>query len=123
MAEEFIDQVARDKVNDTAHALANHVAVTGIKIDNIDHKFDQLQSQLKWAGGLIVSLFLAALAWSLGQQYSANESTKKDLSAQVELLKEQRRSSVAARADRQIIMERLSPSGTETLDSTEGGGK
>lgn len=127
---EATDQVARDKANAAAHELKNHIMVTGIKLEQLDQKIeikhnetngkvDELKSFLKWVGSLIVTLFLATLSWSLAQQYNSNESTKKDLQAQVELLREQQRNSAAARIDRQTILDRLPSSGTESSDTTE----
>lgn len=128
-----VDQAARDKATEAAHALANHIQVTGIKLDALDTKLvtthaetngkiDEIKSIIKWAGGLIMMLFLSTMTWSLSQQYSANEATKKDLTAQVELLKESGRNQAAARADRQIILEKLgAPGATETPNTTVSG--
>lgn len=128
-----IDQAARDKANEAAHSLANHIQITGIKLDNLDKKIvethaeskaqaEEIKSILKWAGGLILMLFLSTMTWSLSQQYTANEATKKDLTAQVELLKESGRSQAAARADRQIILEKLgAPGATEASSTTVSG--
>jgi hypothetical protein len=104
---EITDQVARDKASAAAHAVANHIQVTAIQLTNLekkidtthattDGKIDRLESILKWAGGLIIMLFLSTLTWSLAQQYNSNEATKRDLQQQVELLKMQQQS--AARA-------------------------
>lgn len=127
---ELTDQVARDKAEEAAHSLKNHIQVTGIKLDILDkritdthndtnNQIGRVESMLKWAGSLIVMLFISALGWSLAQQYNANESTKKDLQAQVELLREQQRNSMAARADRAQILSRLPASGAETTGATD----
>lgn len=119
-----VDQVARDKANEAVHDLRNHIAVTEIRLTNIDKKIDQhhidltkaheeLKGFLRWAGGLIVSLFLAVMAWSLTQQYNANETAKTDMAQQIQLLKDQERARNAVRAE---ILSRL---GTGTPEPTE----
>lgn len=116
------DQVARDKANDAVHQLRNHITVTDIKLQNLEKKIDshhedqngkleRLESILKWAGGLIVMLFLSTLTWSLAQQYNANESSKQEMSQQIELLKQQQRTEAAAKIDRQQIIEHLTRTG------------
>lgn len=122
---EFVDQEARDKGNDTAHSLRNHITVTDYRLGTIEKKIDdnhddlkkaqdRLESILKWAGGLILMLFLSTLTWSLTQQYNANEQAKKDLEQQIEMLKEQERARNNTRAE---ILSRLpEPSATESAD-------
>lgn len=114
-----MDQVARDKASEASHGLNNHIAVTGIKLDTLDSKMDRLESIIKWAGGLIVMLVISTLSWSLAQQYNANESTKKDLQAQVQLLREQQRNGLIARDERQEILSRLPSGGAETPAATD----
>lgn len=123
-----VDQVARDKASDTSHSLRNHIAVTDLRLDTIEKKIDsnhddlkkaqdRQENILKWAGGLILMLFISTLTWSLTQQYNANESAKKELQQQVELLKDQERARNETRAQ---ILSRLPPSGAETPASTDG---
>jgi len=111
MADEKVDQVVRDEVAQVRHDLANHKMITEIKLDNVLKVVAELKSQLKWAGGLIVMLFISTLTWSLTQQYNANEAQKKDMQQQLDMLREQERARNASRAE---IMSRLPPGGPET---------
>ena len=85
MPPETVDQKARDDIRDVKHSLNNHVHTTDIyrkamtdKMEDnhkeVSDKVDQLLSGLKWAGGLIVSLLLSVLGWSVLQQINANEA-------------------------------------------------
>lgn len=132
---------------ETRHQLNNHIQITDYKLDGlakrhdelakkIDDKNDELalkveekhtavlsvigelKSILKWAGGLVVMLFISTLTWSLAQQYSANEAQKKDMQQQLDILREQERARNASRAD---ILSRLPPpSAAETTSSASG---
>lgn len=97
--------------HETRHLLNNHIQITQIKLDNLDKTgadrhaalvdvvetkhsvmeaaVNKLESALKWAGGLIVSLMLTVLGWALVQQINANEAQKKDMQQQLDLLKAQ----------------------------------
>jgi len=111
----MIDQEARDKASQALHDLNNHKAVTEIELRTLKALVVELKSQLKWAGGLIVMLFISTLTWSLAQQYSANEAQKKDMAQQIELLKEQERARNASRSE---ILSRLPAGTTEATDTT-----
>lgn len=107
-----------EHLRETRHLLNNHIQITQMQLQTIEQKMDdrrlqqdqkldnmavlmeqrhaqhadkitELTSSLKWAAGLVVSLVLAVLGWSLVQQYNANEATKNDLQQQVNLLKAQ----------------------------------
>lgn len=113
-----VDQEARDQVATVRHDLANHKMVTDIKLDGLVKLVAELKSQLKWAGGLIVMLFISTLTWSLNQQYNANEAQKKDMQQQLTILREQERARNASRAE---IMSRLPPSAAQPADTTVSG--
>jgi len=100
-----VDQIARDSARDALHG----VEVTEVKLDGLNtkmdthhkennEKFDRLESILKWAGGLIVMLFISTLTWSLAQQYNANEAQKKDMQQQIQLMQEQQQAAALASA-------------------------
>jgi hypothetical protein len=89
-------------VRDVKHALNNHVQTTEIyrkqtleKMDSnhesVSEKIDQIQSGLKWAGTLIITLLLSVLGWSVLQQINANEAQKAELQNQIELLRASQR--------------------------------
>jgi len=123
---------------ETRHELKNYMQITDYKLDGLGKKTDELvkkidekndelatkveekhkavlgvigelKSILKWAGGLVVMLFISTLTWSLAQQYNANESQKKDMQQQLDILREQERARNASRAD---ILSRLPAPGT-----------
>ena len=118
--------------HETRHLLKNHIQVTDIKLDNLEkagverhdsmvksqnerhqavlNMIARLESALKWAGGLVVSLTLAVLGWALMQQVNANEAQKKDMQQQLDLLR-------AQTAER----ERLQAAGTAQAPSTAVG--
>lgn len=131
---ETVDQEARDRASETAHNLRNHITVTDYRLQTMDKKIDahhndqsakleRLESILKWAGGLIVMLFLSTLTWSLAQQYNANEASKKDMAQQIELLQAQQRNSSAARQDRQEILSRLPEPGATQPPGVSNAGR
>ena len=117
MAEPNVDQTARSEVADVRHELANHKMVTEIKLDGLMRIVAELKSQLKWAGVLIVTLFLSTLTWSLTQQYNANEAQKKDMQQQLDILRAQERARNASRAE---ILSRLPPGTAEASDAAGG---
>lgn len=85
------DQTARDLAAKAVAAQEAHALVVEVKLQALDEKTDRIESILKWVGGLFITLFLSTLTWSLTQQYNANEQVKRDLQAQVELLRDQAR--------------------------------
>lgn len=89
MVEEVIDHQARQEVADVRHDLANHKTVSGLELKSVDKKIDTLISLLKWVGGLIVTSVLAVLAWSLVQQWNANEAQRRNIEEQVRLIQAQ----------------------------------
>lgn len=100
-----------DHSRETRHLLNNHIQVTKITLENLERtgkdrhdtlvasansrhsavlaNIARLESALKWAGGIIVSLTLTVLGWALLQQFNANEAQKKDLQQQLDLLRAQ----------------------------------
>jgi cytoskeletal protein RodZ len=129
---------------ETRHELKNYIMITDYKLDGLAERHDQLSNKidnkneelavkveekhkavldvigelksiLKWAGGLVVMLFISTLTWSLAQQYSANEAQKKDMQQQLDILREQERARNANRAE---ILSRLpAPSTPEAASS------
>lgn len=94
-----------------AHDLKNHRQVLDIKLDTLTTNVTELKNALKWAGGLIISLMLSFMAWAALQQFNANETTKRDLQEQVNLLKNQEK---AALERDQILKEIRANEGTAT---------
>lgn len=94
-----VDHEARQIARDAKHAASNHAQLMDIKIDNLAKELraqlTRLENILKWAGSLLVTLFISTLVWSLTQQYNANESQKRDLQQQVQLLEAQQRANAA----------------------------
>jgi hypothetical protein len=89
-----------DHSRETRHLLNNHIQVTGLKLETMEREgklrhqavvdvIARLESALKWAGGIIVSLTLTVLGWALLQQINANEAQKKDMQQQLDLLRAQ----------------------------------
>jgi hypothetical protein len=124
-----VDQNARDKAGEALHAVNNlrmetkgEFALLQQKLDTThaesNTKIDKIESAIKWAGGLIVSLVLSVLAWAVLQQINANESQKKEMAQQIQLLQSQERARVEARSE---ILERLPPRAPEPTDTTVGG--
>ena len=75
IAERVATQLAeREKLHDERH--------TALQKDIAD-----LSSTVKSIGSVLITLILSVLAWSLGQQYNANEAQKKALSDQIAELK------------------------------------
>lgn len=114
----------RQKVGDVRHDLANHQQKVEYQLQLLDQagearhtklaeNFNELKNVLKWAGGLVVSIMLSFMAWALLQQYNSNESQKKELQTQLNLLKEQDRARAEYRAE---VLSRLPPGATETAD-------
>lgn len=113
---------------ETRHLLNSHIQLTQLKLDQLNTtmeakhnsqsaKLDQMYSALKWAGGLIISLILTVLGWSLIQQINANEAAKKDMQQQIDLLKAQEAERLRYRDE---IISLLSPRTTETPDAPVG---
>jgi cytoskeletal protein RodZ len=126
---EVVDQIARDSARDAVHAVANFRMVTegefklvNAKIEtthkDTGEKIDKIESAIKWAGGLIVSLMLTVLGWAVLQQINANESQKKEMAQQIELLQQQENARVQARSE---ILSRLPPGTTDAEGLSEAG--
>jgi len=122
---------ALEHSRETRHLLNNHIMVTNLKLENMEKASDErhavvaekvtrLESAIKWAGGLIVSLVLTVLGWAVLQQINANEAQKKDMQQQIKLLEEQERARNHVRSE---ILERLPPSTAEAASASLGGGE
>jgi hypothetical protein len=46
----------------------------------------EIKNMLKWVGGVLITLILSVLGWSLVQQYNANEAQLKSVKDQVTVL-------------------------------------
>lgn len=121
---ENTDQTARDKASEALHAVRNLAMTTEGEFRLVNQKLDvthsitntkieRVESAIKWAGGLIISLMLTVLGWSVLQQINANESQKKEMAQQIELLRQQEATRNATRAE---ILSRLPPSGAQAAD-------
>lgn len=76
IAERVAVQLAeREKLHDERHTL-------------LQKDITDLNTTVKSIGGILISLILGVLAWSLAQQYNANEAQKKALSDQIAELRE-----------------------------------
>lgn len=100
MPNEVVDQHARDLVRDTRHELTQHRQATEIHLAHIERqiedsakntnmKIDRVESVIKWAGSLLVTLLLSVLGWSVVQQITANQMQQQELKRQIELLEAQ----------------------------------
>jgi cytoskeletal protein RodZ len=89
MPEEVIDVTARREVSEVRHDLRNHKMVSELVVKGVDKKIDTLISLLKWVGTLIVTSVLGVLAWSLVQQWNANEAQRQNIEEQVRLIQAQ----------------------------------
>ncbi len=126
---------------ETRHLLNNHIQITQLEIKNLDkagadrHEVlegavGELKSALKWAGGLVVSLILTVLGWAVMQQLNANESQKKEMAQQIEILQSQERARVQTRSEilsrlpsaRTAESARATDSAAQALDDAEAGG-
>lgn len=81
-AKEIASRVAvqlheREKLHDERHAA-------------LQESVQELKSMVTWIGSTMITLILGVLAWSLAQQYSANEAQKKALEEQVNALRTER---------------------------------
>jgi DNA repair exonuclease SbcCD ATPase subunit len=94
---------AEREIADNRHAINNNQTVFDIRLGQISKSIEELKNILKWAGGLIVTLMISFMSWSALQQYNANETQKRDLQNQVELL----RSNQNADKDREKILREL----------------
>ena len=92
----------------TRELLNLHIQKTELQLDQVTSLVRMVVSILKWAGGLIVSLLLTVLGWSVVQQVNANEAQKQDLQRQIQLLSAQRE------------VEALRTSGAEAVDAARG---
>ncbi len=117
------------KVSEVSHKLANEAQKNEYQFKLLDQSgadrhekladsFAELKKFLTWAGGLIFSIMLSFMGWAVLQQYSSNESQKRDLQTQLNLLKEQDRSRAQYREE---VLSRLPPGGSEATLTTEGG--
>lgn len=116
------DQEARDAATKALHlAAVNHVELTA-KITEVAKGNETILAILKWAGGLVVSLFLTCLGWLVLNTLSANDQAKKDMQTQIELLRQQESNRVAAREQTRESLEEIKsqlPAGaTESTRST-----
>jgi len=107
----------KTKVTEIRHDLANHQQKVEYQFKLLDQSgearhnklaesFAELKNMLKWAGGLVVSIMLSFMAWALLQQYNSNETQKKDLQTQLNLLKSQEQERTQYR---QEVLSRLPP--------------
>lgn len=82
----------------TRHMLELHMRETDLlrtaQNQIINDKLDRQEGIMKWAGGLLFSLILAVLGWSLLQQISANSAQMENNEKQIELLRERDRTRV-----------------------------
>ncbi len=87
------------------------------KHNELTTNLQKIESLLKWAGSLLITLILGVLGWSLLQQITNNSQQQKDLQAQIKLLEQQER----ARMLQQPEMRVLPPSAAESALAAERG--
>lgn len=111
---------------ETRLLLETHVATTALRLDQlvqtnaasiqaVKEQMTRFEQVLKYVGGLMISLILSVLAWSLTQQYSANEAQQRTNQQQIELLQERERS---AQLEQQL--NQSDPSGTQSTVASDG---
>lgn len=86
-----------------------------VKHGELARSLSKIESLLKWAGSLIISLILGVLGWSLLQQITNNAQQQKDLQAQIKLLEQQERARVLQQPEQRV----LPPSAAETALAAE----
>ena len=122
-----IDEV-QSKVVDIRHDLANHQQKVEYQLQLLEQNntarhtklaesFNELKSGLKWGLGLLVSVILSFMGWALLQQYNANESQKKDMQQQIQLLQAQEQTRSQYRQD---VLSRLPPGASQPANSPAG---
>ena len=84
-----LDEV-RQQSNENRNALETHERVCAERYANINSAIADIKGILKWAGTTLFGLIVATLAWSVSQQFAANESQKAALAAKIELLESRR---------------------------------
>lgn len=71
IAERVAVQLAeREKLHDERHTA-------------LQASVQELKTMVTWIGGVMISLIIGVLGWSLAQQYNANEAQKKALQDQI----------------------------------------
>jgi hypothetical protein len=104
---------ALEHSRETRHLLTSHIEVTELKLENIKNEATirhqqvlegqaRIERVLKWAGSLVVSLTLSALAWALVQQINANEAQKRDMAASIKLLEEAQKARLGSTSANQL---------------------
>jgi cytoskeletal protein RodZ len=78
-----IDEEARGIANQLAVELAEHRAASNAQHFALKESVGELKSMLTWIGGVIISLIIGVLGWSLVQQFAANEAQKTALQLQI----------------------------------------
>lgn len=111
------EEDALDHSRETRHMLNNHIMVTKLEMKNLGDAVGRLESAIKWAGGLVVSLILGVLGWAVLQQINTNETQKREMQQQINLLKEQE---AARNESREAIMSRLPPSAPQPAAPASG---
>lgn len=87
-------QEALDAARAAQFDINKHEDVCAERYKNINASIAELKAIVKWAGGLIISLIITVLGWSLVQQLNANEAQKKWMADQIILLQQRAADSV-----------------------------
>jgi hypothetical protein len=74
---------------ETRQLLNTHVSLTEVKLTNLETSIARIESAMKWAGGLIITLLISVLGWAVVQQINANEAQNRELRQQMILLQQQ----------------------------------
>jgi len=98
-----LERTAQDLKSDTAKSAASVKTNFEEKHATLTTALTKIESLMKWAGSLIVSLILGVLGWSLLQQVQNNEQQKRDLQSQIKLLEEQDRTRLLANRNAEIL--------------------
>jgi cytoskeletal protein RodZ len=78
-----IDEEARLVAQKLAIELAEHRAASEVQLNSLKTSVTEIKSMLTWIGGVIISLIIGVLGWSLVQQFAANEAQKTALQLQI----------------------------------------
>jgi hypothetical protein len=81
-----VSEDAKELALQAQAAINAHEQVCAERYAHIHASISRIEGVMKWVGGVIITLILAVLGWSLTQQYNANEAQKRALEDRIELL-------------------------------------
>jgi hypothetical protein len=111
-----LTRTAQELKSNQAASAATVKADFEAKHGEVTTAISKIESLLKWAGSLIITLILGVLGWSLLQQITNNQQQQKDLQSQIKLLEQQERARQLQLPEARM----LPPSAAETALTTNG---